>query len=199
MEQEVVVDGRAQQNMAEHDGREAEQRTVRLSGLCGVGGPGTTSRPAGRHPKEQVESGWRFLPCYMYTAPVIPLHQFTTAWWWCCHVRPHKAGGRYGIGGRLRCDSTRSQTRVSIFPALLTTPVRSVLFNNYYLQLLQQHYYNHYNNTTPIYEHLRHAEPLRPVPPSRGTRRHHNPDRPMLRNLVRQARRRTCIADVFAL
>ena len=102
-------------------------------GLVGLAPPQTTSRPAGRHPKEQVESGWRFLPCYMYTAPVIPLHQFTTAWWWWCHVRPHKAGGRYGIGGRLRCDSTRSQTRVSIFPALLTTPVRYVFFNNYYM------------------------------------------------------------------
>ena len=54
------------------------------------------------------------------------------------------------------------------------------------LQLLQQHYYNHYNNTTPIHEHLRHAEPLRPVPPFAGNATA-SQLRPMLRNLVRQA------------
>ena len=54
------------------------------------------------------------------------------------------------------------------------------------LQLLQQHYYNHYNNTTPIYEHLRHAEPLRLVPPFAGNATA-SQLRPMLRNLVRQA------------
>ena len=46
------------------------------------------------------------------------------------------------------------------------------------LQLLQQHYYNHYNNTTPIAPtstfgaQNHYGQPL----PSRGTRRHHNSD-----------------------
>ena len=55
------------------------------------------------------------------------------------------------------------------------------------LQLLQQQYYNHYNNTTPLYEHLRHAElRLRPVPPfARNATA--SQLLPTLRNLVRQA------------